>query len=889
MSWVRQLFARRRMPIELSDEIRAHLEQKVEVLVAGGMPRKDAEAAARREFGNVTLTQEDARAVWRWTWIEDFLADVRYALRMLRKNAAFSAVAILILALGIGVNTAVFSVVHAVLLRPLPYRDPGKLAMLWVTDTRTVISPVSDGSTSYRDFLEWKREARSFEDVAPFYKRGWSVLTLTAGDEPEKVQGAFVAANFFALLGAEPQLGRTFTEEDLRRRERLVILSQALWQMRFGGSADVLGREIQINGANWRVVGVMPEQVRFPFVDVKLWAPFTTNPFEEPSSNDPLNLNRPQSVARLQVLARLKWDVPLRDAQAEMDTIAARLAREHPDTDKTLGVRVRPLEEYVAGEMRKPLWLLSLCVLMVLLIACANLATLFLARSVARRKELAMRTALGASRWRIVRQLLTESALVGILGGGAGVLLAKNGMAFLVALAPVNVPRLDEVHIDPAVLAFSFVLALACGISFGLAPARRFSAADPHEELKTGQRGTGGKTLRAEGLLVGAQFALSLVLLASAGLLIRSFVDLLEVDPGFRPEHILTMQLQFADPDAVPPAQIAAYYKNALERVRQIPAVQAAGLAGNIFSLEENRNHALRQVEGHAPEPESSWTPLVWTQVSGDYFRAMAIPLLEGRYFTEQDGPDAPPVVIINQMAAKRYWPGEDPIGKRLKGFDPRGHNDEWVTVVGLVADMRSHGLERAAMCEIYEVQGQRGEATPNLIVRTSTDPLQLAQTIRSTVHAVDNSVIISNVSTMQDVLREQMAPRRFQAWLMGIFSGLALLLAAAAVYGVMHYFVVQRIPEIGVRMALGAGREDIVALLIGRAARFVGPGLAAGLVLAFWAGSLIKRMLFGVSHTDPVSFAGALALLVIAALAATYFPARRATKVDPLVALRYE
>jgi predicted permease len=879
---------RRKREQELEEELQSHLKMAASDRMERGEKMEAAKSAALREFGNVGLITTVTRDKWGWRWLEELAQDARYGLRGMQRAPGFCAVAVVILALGIGANTAVFSVVHAVLLRPLPYKDPGRLAMLWVTDSRRVLWAVSDGSTTYRDFLEWKRQTQCFEDLAVFYKRGWSMLTLTARDEREKVQGAFVSANFFSLMGVAPVMGRRFTDEDVRRRERVVILSHSLWQSRFGGAVDVLGRDILINGELWQVVGVMPAQFRFPFLDVQLWSPLTSNPFGQPSADDPPDLT-PEAAARFQVIGRLKAKAGLRDAQTEMDTIGARLASEFPDTDKTLGVRVRPLDEYVAGEMRRPLWLLSLCVLVVLLIACTNLATLFLARSVARRRELAVRAALGASRWRVVRQLLTESALLGILGGGAAVLLAKSTMGFLLALAPFPVPRLEEVQIDPQVLVFSFVLALICGISFGLAPARRFSACDPHEVLRSGQHGAGNRTLRAEGVLASVQFALSLVLLGSAGLLIRSFIEVLQVDPGFKPQQILTMQLQFADPDGTPPALSRAYYQSALERVRQIPGVQAGGTVGNIFFLEENRNHALRQVEGHAPEAEASWTPLVWTQVSGDYFRAMGIPLLEGRYFREQDGPDAPPVVIINQMAAKRYWPGEDPIGKRLKGFDPRGHNDEWVTVVGLVADMRSHGLERAPMCEIYEVQAQSGEATPNLILRTASDPLQLAQTIRGELRALDKDVIISGVATMQDVLREQTAPRRFQAWLMGIFSGLALLLAAAAVYGVMHYFVVQRIPEIGVRMALGASREDIVALLIGRAARFVGAGLAAGLVLAVWAAWLLKRMLFEVSHTDPWSFAGAVALLIIAALAATYFPARRATKIDPIAALRYE
>lgn len=392
-----------------------------------------------------------------------------------------------------------------------------------------------------------------------------------------------------------------------------------------------------------------------------------------------------------------------------------------------------------------------------------------------------------------------------------------------------------------------------------------------------------------QGFFVGVQFALSLVLLVSAGLLIRSFVNVLQVDPGFQPDHILTVRMLFTNADAIPPSRMADYYQQALERLPQIPGVRAAGTVGNIFFLEENKNHALRQVEGRPPEPVSSWTPLVWTQISGDYFRAMSIPLLEGRTFNADDGRDSPPVAIINQTLAIRYWPGEDPIGKRLRGFDPRGKNDDWVTVVGLVADMRSHGLERAPMAEIYEAQAQRGEATPDLVVRTSTDPMLLAQEIRSSLRSLDKSVILSGITTMQEVLREQTAPRRFQAWLMGLFSGLALLLAATGVYAVMHYFVFQRIPEIGVRMAFGARGEDIAALLMRRATRFAGTGLSAGLVLALWAVSLIKRLLFGVTVADPLSFLGALFLLIVVAVTATYFPARRAMRVDPMVALRYE
>ncbi|MBV9886281.1 MAG: ABC transporter permease [Acidobacteria bacterium] len=877
------------MAADLDEEMRSHRELREREFIDGGMDREEARYAAARAFGNVTAMSERGREAWGWRWLEDLGGDLRYAVRTLLKNRGFSAIAIFILALGISANAAVFSVLHAVLLRPLPYRDPGRLAMFWVTDSQQGAWAISDGSTSYRDFLEWKREAKAFEDMAIFYKRGWSVLTLTADVEPQKIQGAFVSSNLFSLLGGEPALGRTFTEEESQRRERVVILSHEFWRSRFGGAPDVLGRDLRLNGENWRVVGVMPESLQFPFRDAQLWLPLTTNPFAEPNPSDPANLNRPQGEARFQVIARLSPNATLKDAQAEISTIEARLASQYPDTDKTLAIAVRPLDEYISGEMRKPILLLALCVLVVLLIACSNLATLFLARGVALRKELALRTALGASRWRVVRQLLTESALLGLLGGAGGVLLARVMMTLIVALPPFHVPRLNEAQVDMPVLAFGLVLALICGICFGLVPARRVSECDPHELLKTGQQNTVASSLGTQGLLIATQLALSVVLLASAGLLIRSFVSVLQIDPGFRPDHILTMNVQFVDEDTTPAARARNYYKSAIERVEQLPGVRAAGMVSNIFYLDERRGHALRQVEGRPAEPESSWKLLVWTQVSGNYFRAMSMPLLEGRFFREQDGPDSPPVAIINQTAAKRYWPGEDPIGKRFKGFDARGRNDEWVTVVGLVPDMRSHGLEEAPMGVIYEVQAQRGEATPNLVVRTSIDPSQLAMTVRGALHELDPNAVVSEAMTMSDVLREQTAPRRFQAWLMGIFSALALALAAIGLYGVTHYFVMQRIPEIGLRMALGAAREEIVKLLLNRVGSFAAVGLGAGLVLALWAAALIKGLLFGVTQTDPLSFAGATLLLVIAGLAATYFPVRKATRVDPMAALRGE
>lgn len=571
------LLCRDRVTRELDEEMRLHRELKTRALRDDGASDEEARYAANRAFGNSTALIERGREAWGWRWLEDFGGDLRYAVRALLKNRGFSAVAILILALGISANTAVFSVLQAVLLRPLPYRDPGRLAMLWVTDSQQGAWAISDGSTSYRDFLEWKREAQSFEDLAIFYKRGWSVLTLTSAVERQKIQGAFVSSNFFSLMGGETVLGRAFTEEELQRRERLVILSHEFWQSQFDGAPDVLGRDVRLNGENWRVVGVMPETMQFPFRGVRMWLPLTTNPYAEPNPNDPSNLYRPQGEARFQVIARMRPNATVRDAQSEMRTIEARLASQYPDTDKTLSIEVKPLDEYISGEMRKPILLLALCVLVVLLIACSNLATLFLARGVARQKELAVRTALGASRWRVVRQLLTESALLGLLGRVGGALLAKVMMTLIVALPPFDVPRLNEAQVDLPVLTFSLLLAVGCGICFGLVPARRISEGDPNDLLKTGQQNTAGNSLGTQGLLIGTQIALSVVLLASAGLLIRSFVSVLQIDPGFRADHTLTMNVQFASGETTPATRTRNFYRTAMERVEQLPGVQAAG------------------------------------------------------------------------------------------------------------------------------------------------------------------------------------------------------------------------------------------------------------------------------------------------------------------------
>ena len=763
---LRSLLEKQHLDSELDDELRFHVEREIEKEIARGMTPEQARYSAIRAFGGITQHTEDCRDARRVNWIEDLFRDLRYAARALRKNLAFTAVAVLTLGLGIGANTAFFSVVDAVLLRPLPYHDPSRLAVLWTTHTGPDRN--FDGAISYRDFEQVREQSRVFSQLTIFYIPGWSVMTLTGGQEPEKVQGAHVSASFFPLLGIAPVLGRAINTDDLARRERIVLISYALWQQHFGGSRNALNRSLEIGGQRWRVVGVMPPEFRFPFPKVQFWAPLTTNPgWISPEEPDPL------SKPRWMAVGRLKSSMSFARAHAEADTIARRLRRAAPDTDKGLGMRVISLREHMTEGVRRALLLLLGAVVLVLLVACVNLANLSLARGASRGHEFAVRASLGAARGRLVRQLLTESCLLALLSGVLGLGIAAASLRAILALAPDDLPRLDTVALNGSVFAFTFALSLAAGMLFGILPAWKSASANPGHALQEGGRSlsAGRNSRRLHGFLVMAEFALAMVLATGAGLLIRSFVAVLETDPGFRPRHVLTVNMEF--PGEVPQARITAFYHQALNRVRALPGVTAAGTASHLFFLNESRTHALRQVEGRPPEPLSRWTPLVWTQISGDYFRAMGIPLRAGRFFNDRDGPNAPPVVIVNETLAKRYWPGEDPVGRRLKGFDERGKNDDWLTVAGVVADMRSHGIESAPISQIYEPQAQRlTETTPNLVVHAAGDPLALAANLREALRSIDKTVILSGVSTMEQQLGEQTARRRFETSLLGVFSG---------------------------------------------------------------------------------------------------------------------
>lgn len=816
--------------------------------------------------------------------MNELTQNLRYAFRQLRKTPGFTVVAVLTLALGIGANTAIFSVIEAAMLRPLPYKDPTRLVLL--ADS----NDAEDGGFLLKDIGTLRSESHSFSDVAFYYRdSGFSTVTLSAQGEPESVQGAFVSSNFFPAMGVAPTLGRVFTDEEESRRERVVLLSDGLWTRRFGKSRDVLGEMLQIDGADYQIIGVMPATFQFPAPDQQFWAPLTTNRYWGDAAlakNDPVRSR--YFYERWQAVGRLRPDASLSKAQAEITTIFSRLTQADRDPNRGSGITVTPLRVRFSGNTRLGLLVLSGAVFLVLLIACSNVASLVLARSSSRERESAVRTALGAGRGRLARQLLTESAVLALLAGLAGLLLASGGVRVLIALAPPGIPRIEQAGVDRGVLAFTLSISLLAAFVSGFAPALRVLRKDPIVWLRPGDRSGKQAHTRTRSALVVAEFALAVVLLAGTGLLLRSFLALRAVDPGFRPESVLTMNI------ALPPGSpesASAFYDAILERVQDLPGTKAVAEVDSLFELANVSNLGLRAIEGKVAEPKDQWTPLSWVSIRGDYFRAMGTPLLRGRYFGPQDVSHSALVAIVDESMARRYWPGEDPIGKRFKGQDRRGQNDDWITVVGLVRDMRRSGVENSPFPHVFEpaAQGVDVARTPYLVVRTSGDTRMIAGELRSTVRGLSDIAILSSVTTLERELDEQLSPRRFQTWLFGIFSVIALLLAALGIFGLMHYSVAQRTPEIGIRAALGARPEDVLQLILAEAAKLALLGIAIGIGGALVLTRFIASLLFAVRPADPLTFAGVPILLASVALLASFIPARRAMRIDPMVALRYE
>jgi putative ABC transport system permease protein len=797
---------------------------------------------------------------------------------MLAQKPGFAAAAVLALALGIGANSAIFSVVNAVLLRSLPYEEPNQL--LIVQSTRRQDSGRS-GSSSYPDFADLKSQNQVFDDMAAFRSKG---LTLTGAGEPERLEGARVSASFFPLLGVKTSLGRTFLpEEDKPKAERVVVISHGLWQRRFGGDANITGQSLTLDAQSYTVVGVLAAGFDFPIEIEKadVWSPLALDG----------QLLEQRGAHFLKVIARLKPGVSPQTAQAEITTIATSLEQQYPEDDTDRIVTLYSLYDHLVGGIRPALLVLLGAVGFVLLIACSNVANLLLARAAARQKEIAIRMALGASRGRIVRQLITESLILAFIGGGAGLLLALWGVESLIALSPANLPRLSGIGVDGWVLGFTLLISVMTGIIFGLAPALKASRPDLNDALKEGGRGSteGFSGRRLRNLLVVSEMALALVLLISAGLLIRSFLQLQQVNAGFDPANVLTMSVQLPESKYEQGVQVSAFFEQTLERIAALPGVESAG-GVTTLPLSGNNMRTTFTVQNR-PAPVPGQEPLAQLRaVTPGYFRTLRIPLLRGEEFTENYKKDRPGRIIINDTMARRFFPDEDPIGLRLSiGLGIDDNDPTAWEIVGIVGDVRHASLDAEPIPEMYVPHSQQSWPFLTLVVRSSSDPMALAGPVRSQILALDNDQPVSGIRSMEGMVSASIAQPRFYLLLLSIFAALALVLAAVGIYGVLSYSVTQRMHEIGIRMALGAKQSDVIKLVVGQGMMLALVGVAIGLVSAFVFTRLMSSMLYGVSATDPVTFAALALLLTAVALLASYIPARRATKVDPMIALRYE
>ena len=793
--------------------------------------------------------------------------DLRYAGRLLTKRPGFTAVAVLTLALGIGGNTAIFSVVNAVLLRPLPFKEPAQLIRIWET-----FYPSGWGSVSVPNLKDWREQNDVFTGLAAFQTGSFA---LQGSDYAERVSSANVSADFFDLLGVPPQSGRTFSEgEDQSGREHVVVLSDQLWKRSFGGDQGIVGQSLILSGEKYTIIGIMPPGFRYPSRLTELWVPLV------PSAN--LVANRGNHW--LQVLGRLKPAVTIDQAREQMVSIAARLEHQYPDAQARRSVRLLPLQEETVRNVRPALLLMLGAVAFVLLIACTNIANLLLARATGRGREIAIRSALGAGRGALIRQFLTESVLLSVLGGAVGLVLAKWGLDVLVALAAGSLPRAHEVGMDGRVLGFTMLLSIVTGVVFGLAPAIQASKTDVQQALKEGGSAGGGferNWLRS--LLVVMEVTAALVLLVGAGLLIRSFARLQDTDAGLRPENVLTASLALPPAKYNTPQTVRAFYDQLLERISALPGVEACG-AINMLPLQQWGTNGPIQIEGHEPYPAGQAPIAEYRTASPDYFRALGIPLIAGRFFNDQDRESSSTNIIINRTLADLHFPNQDPIGKRLKAGSP-----DFVTIVGVVGDVKQSGLAQAARAELFWCSLQAPRSAMSLVVRASSEPAALTSAVRGAVQALDSDLPIHNAKTMGSVISESIADRRLNMLLLGIFAGMALILSVIGIYSVISYTTTQSTREIGIRMALGAQPWDVLKLIVGHGAVLSLIGVAIGLAVAWALTGLMESLLYGVTATDLLTFASVPMLLMAVSLVASYVPARRAIKIDPMIALRYE
>jgi putative ABC transport system permease protein len=814
--------------------------------------------------------------------METLLKDLRYAVRMLLKGRVVTLIAILALMLGIGANTAIFSVINAVLLKPLPYPYPERLVRVYEKSLQ-----FEQMSVSYPNFLDWQREAKAFERMAVFRQQNFNI---TGGQEPERVSGRLVSAGFFSTLGVRPALGRDLRmEDDWPGAGPVAVLSHAFWQRRFGGDPNIIDKTLTINGKAYTVIGVLPASFKF-YSPIDLFAPIGIQ--DEPS------FQVRDFHPGLQVIGRLRDGATLFEARDEMQAIAAALEKEYPASNTNQSVALVSMHEDMVGYIRPVLLLLLGAVGLVLLIACANVANLLLARAAARQKEMAIRTALGASRWRIIRQLLTESVLLSLVGGGLGLLVAMWATDALIAAIPDTIPRADDVGLDARVMLFTFLISALTGTIFGLIPALQVSKPDLNETLKEGGRGAATIRQGVRSALVVAEVVFALVLLIGAGLLIRSIFAVRNVTPGINPQSLLTMRIPMSSNTYSDAAKIRDFYTHLLDRLKATPGVKSAGLTANMPFVGEDSEAPFWAASGPRPAPEAiQWG--LFGPVSAGYIEGMGIPLLQGRSFTEQDTQNKPPVTVIDEYLARGLFPDEDPIGKRLTIPGNNQMPDIPFEIVGVVGHVKHFGLDADTQSKIQyqfympvvQVPDKflTGFGGMTLVVRTEGDPALMVAPVKETILAIDKDQPVIAVRTMQHVLADSISQRRFTMLLLGLFAGLALVLASVGIYGVMSYTVAQRTHEIGVRMALGARPAAVLRMVVRQGMMLAGTGVALGLPIALALTRFMASFLFGVSATDPLTFIAIPLILAGVALAACFVPARRATKVDPMVALRYE
>ena len=877
----RSLVHRKQMEDELDEELRFHFDKQVEKNMRSGMTEEEAKRQARLAFGGHEQVKEDCREARGTSFLELTVDDAKYAVRQLTANPTFALVMIATLALSIGANSAIFSVINGVLLKRLPYAQPERLVRIFLSSNEYPKFPLNPW-----DFLDFRARNRSFESIAAFTRGD---VQLSGEGEPIRLNGFGVTSGYFRVLGIQPQIGREFDfQAEVPGNGLQVVISDRLWRTRFGADPNVIGRTVTLNTQRFTVIGVMPRGTEHPGnvyhavaygESVDVWWPFSFGG----------NSNQRGSHF-IECIAHLKPGVTIEQAKADMNAVMGQMAREHPNGDGGWTVLVIPLYSEVVGATRQMLLVLLGAVGMVLLIACVNAANLLLARASARQREIAVRLAMGAPRLRVVRQLLTESLIISLMGGALGLGMAFGGVRALVALLPADFPRAQDIHVSGPVLAFTFLVSLLAGILFGLAPAMQSSRIDPKQGLQHNTRATTASRNqnRIRSALVIAEVGLACVLLIGAGLMLRTLLNLLHLDPGFQEDHVLTASISLPHNRYNSGDLTAQFYDRLAARMNALPGVVSAGAGSDLPWTGYDENAGGFTIEGKKPAATQQ-THARYHMATPGYFSAMGIPLIEGRFFTEGDKKGAPRVIIINHAMAEKYWHGEDAVGKRITFDDNPKKDDDWMRVIGVVGDVKDQPNSPGAEPAFWWSEYQASEPDMSIAVRTQSDPRQVADGLRNAVHSLDPELAVADVKLMDQVADASVSTPRFTFALVGLFAGLAILLAGIGAYGVIAYTVAQRTPEFGLRVALGAQRGDLLRMVLGQSARLAIPGIIVGVALAMSLGRVLQTLLYGVLPTDPVILFGVTLLVLIVAMLASYAPARRAAMADPMQTLRAE